>query len=92
MTGRRFDHIDLGVREMAAGEKFYEQLVPALAFTVQCGDDECRTYQLPGDELVEFFCFTEDRQHQPNESRIAFWRTRAPKWIDSPTSLGGPGA
>lgn len=73
MKTRRFDHIDLRVREMAAVEKFYEQLLPALGFSVKCGDDECRTYQSPGEELVEFFCFTEDPQHQPNDTRIAFW-------------------
>ncbi|CAN5403269.1 VOC family protein [soil metagenome] len=73
MTGRQFDHIDLRVREMAAAQEFYGRLLPALGFSVKCGDDECRTYQLPGDEPVEFFCFTADPNHQANETRIAFW-------------------
>jgi catechol 2,3-dioxygenase-like lactoylglutathione lyase family enzyme len=73
MKTRRFDHIDLRVMDMAAAQKFYRQLLPALGFSVASGDDELRTYQRPGEEPEEFFCFEKGRDHRPNENRIAFW-------------------
>jgi catechol 2,3-dioxygenase-like lactoylglutathione lyase family enzyme len=73
MKERRFDHIDLRVRDLAAAQRFYSRLLPALGFPVNCGDDECRTYQEPGDRPEAFFCFTAAKDHQPNENRIAFW-------------------
>jgi catechol 2,3-dioxygenase-like lactoylglutathione lyase family enzyme len=73
MKARIFDHIDLRVGDMAAAEKFYGELLPALGFSVKSGDNECRTYQCPGDEPEAFFCFTAVREHRPNENRIAFW-------------------
>ena len=73
MKTRIFDHIDLRVDDMRAAQKFYGKLLPALGFSVKCGDDECRTYQGPGDQPEEFFCFTAVKNHRPNENRIAFW-------------------
>ena len=73
MKTRRFDHIDLRVKDMAAAQKFYGQLLPALGFSVASGDDELRTYQRPGEGPEEFFCFEEGTDHRPNENRIAFW-------------------
>lgn len=73
MKIRRFDHIDLRVHDMAAAEKFYGQLLPALGFSEKAGDEECRSYQFPGDGPEAFFCFSKGENHQPNENRIAFW-------------------
>lgn len=73
MKTRIFDHIDLCVADMAAAQKFYGQLLPALGFSVGSGDDEWRTYQPPGDKPQAFFGFTPDAKDQPNENRIAFW-------------------
>ncbi len=73
MKTRIFDHIDLRVADMASAQKFYSHLLPALGFSEACGDDECRGYQTPGGLPDAFFCFTPVANHQPNETRIAFW-------------------
>lgn len=73
MKTRILDHIDLRVTDKAAAERFYGRLLPALGFSVKAGDEECRTYQAPGDVPTEFFAFTEEPAYQPNETRIAFW-------------------
>jgi catechol 2,3-dioxygenase-like lactoylglutathione lyase family enzyme len=73
MKTRIFDHIDLRVGKMAAAQKFYDRLLPALGFSVKAGDDACPTYQCPGERPEAFFCFTVDANHRPNETRIAFW-------------------
>src|SRR6186713_1533713 len=73
MKTRRFDHIDLRVKDMAAAQRFYGQLLPALGFSVASGDEELRTYQRPGEGPEEFFCFEKGMDHRPNENRIAFW-------------------
>jgi catechol 2,3-dioxygenase-like lactoylglutathione lyase family enzyme len=73
MKRRRFDHIDLRVKDMVAAQRFYGQLLPALGFSVASGDHELRTYQCPGEGPEEFFCFEEGTDHRPYETRIAFW-------------------
>jgi len=73
MKMRRFDHIDLRVQDMAAAKPFYAQLLPALGFAVENSSDEWCMWQAAGSGPVEFFALDEDRKHQPNESRIAFW-------------------
>ncbi len=73
MKLRRFDHIDLRVQEMAAAKAFYTQLLPELGFAVQSSNDEWCIFQAAGEGPVEFFGFTEAPQHQPDDSRIAFW-------------------
>ncbi len=73
MKSRIYDHIDLRVSDMAAAQKFYGQLLPALGFSEIAGDEECPTYQPPGEGPEAFFCLTAVRGHHPNENRIAFW-------------------
>lgn len=73
MKTRIFDPIDLRVGDMAAAEKFYGELLPALGFSVKSGDDEWRTYQEPGEQPETFLGFTAVKDHRPNENRIAFW-------------------
>ncbi len=92
MERRIFDHIDLRVHDMAAAEAFYDQLLPALGFSEKVGDEECRTYQVPGETRTAFFCFTKGISHQPNENRIAFWadsRTEVDRLAEVVREAGG---
>src|SRR5207244_968236 len=79
MKIRRLDHIDLRVKDFERAMKFYEKLLPELGFTCNRSDSEWGTFYSVGpDKPSEFFGFTEDRNHQPNGTRIAFWAdTRA---------------
>ncbi len=74
MKTRRLDHIDLRVKNLAVAQKFYKKLLPALGFTRNRSDKTWGTfYSAGGDKPSDFFGFTEDRHHQPNGTRIAFW-------------------
>lgn len=74
MKTRHLDHIDLRVKNLANARKFYGTLLPALGFTCDRSDADWGTFYAVGkDKPAEFFGFTEDRQHQPNGTRIAFW-------------------
>lgn len=74
MKTRHFDHIDLRVKDFATAKKFYGKLLPALGFTCDRSDDDWGTFYAVGrDKPSEFFGFTKDRNHQPNETRISFW-------------------
>lgn len=72
---RYFDHIDLRVKNRAKAQDFYAQLLPALGFASDDSGEEWGQFQTPESSGVatEFFGFTEDPNHRPNESRIAFW-------------------
>jgi catechol 2,3-dioxygenase-like lactoylglutathione lyase family enzyme len=74
MKTRHLDHIDLRVKDLATARKFYGQILPALGFTCDRSDRDWGTFYAfgPG-KPSEFFGFTEDPQHQPNGTRIAFW-------------------
>ena len=74
MNRRRLDHIDLRVKDLQRAMRFYEKVLPGLGFTCDRSDETWGTfYSAGGDQPSEFFGFTEDRQHQPNGTRIAFW-------------------
>lgn len=74
MKTRHLDHIDLRVKNLANARKFYGALLPALGFTCDRSDADSGTFYAVGqDKPSEFFSFDEDRQHQPNGARIAFW-------------------
>ena len=74
MKSRRLDHIDLRVRDMKRVREFYAQLLPALGFSVERSDAEWMTFYSPDQVTPEdFFGVTEDPNHQPNGTRIAFW-------------------
>jgi catechol 2,3-dioxygenase-like lactoylglutathione lyase family enzyme len=74
MKQRRFDHIDLRVQDRQRAQKFYEKILPALGFTREKSDEEWGTFYAETKGVpTEFFGFTEDKDHRPNESRIAFW-------------------
>lgn len=71
---RILDHIDLRVRDFKRAQKFYGKLLPELGFTVDRSNKEWGGfYAVGGDATSAFFGFEEDGQHQPNETRIAFW-------------------
>lgn len=74
MKARYLDHIDLRVRDMKAAREFYGKLLPALGFTRDRSDPKYGIfYAVGGDASSAFFAFEEDRQQQPNQTRIAFW-------------------
>jgi catechol 2,3-dioxygenase-like lactoylglutathione lyase family enzyme len=79
MKTRRFDHIDLRVKDFQQAMKFYQKLLPALGFTCDRSEGIWATFYSVGqDKVSDFFGFTEDRDHQPNGNRISFWaETRA---------------
>src|SRR5216117_1019612 len=85
MKTRCFDHIDLRVTNMEAATKFYVKIMPQLGFVHESpGDDYYTFYAGGGERPLEFFCFSEDKNHRPNGTRIAFWAdTRfACRWDD----------
>ena len=68
-----FGHIDLRVRELAAAEKFYEALLPALGFTQRYHGERWRVWAttdaLP---FTAYFGITESAEQVSNANRIAF--------------------
>lgn len=73
MKTRRFDHIDLRVKDMEAAQRFYAQVMPAIGFPKDKSDEEWGAFYAGAEGPTEFFGFIEDKNHKPNESRIAFW-------------------
>ena len=74
MKTRCLDHIDLRVRDMQVAREFYGKFLPQLGFSHESpGDDFHTFYAARGGGPSEFFGFTEDKNHQPNGTRIAFW-------------------
>jgi catechol 2,3-dioxygenase-like lactoylglutathione lyase family enzyme len=70
---RLFDHIDLRVRRLSECEGFYRALLPKLGFTEQATIEGWLQFESQGTEPTEFFGITEDPNHKPNQTRIAFW-------------------
>lgn len=74
MTVRRYDHIDLRVKNLKRAREFYGRILPALGFAVERSDAEWGTfYAESASGPADFFGFTEDPAHRPNGTRIAFW-------------------
>lgn len=71
---RRFDHIDLRVRNLEEVRPFYECLLPALGFVHHAGIEGWLQYDAVGADgtLRDFFGVTESPDHVANENRIAF--------------------
>ncbi len=79
---RRFDHIDLRVRNLEEVRRFYEVLLPALGFVKDAQVEGWLQYESPGVNGVgEFFGIKESLNHVANECRIAFWAD-APDEVD----------
>ena len=92
MVTRLFDHIDLRVREMVPAKRFYSRLLPEIGFTVDSSGKEWCIFQAAGKGPVEFFGFTEARDHQPNDNRLAFWaanRAEVDRLADVVRDAGG---
>lgn len=72
---RRFDHIDLRVRNLEEVRAFYETLLPALGFVHDANIEGWIQYDGVGEDgtLRDFFGVTESSTHIANENRIAFW-------------------
>jgi predicted enzyme related to lactoylglutathione lyase len=70
-----FNHIDLRVPRMTEVLPFYEALLPALGFTVTSHDPEWKVFATGKARTpsTAYFGLTEDRDHKPNGTRIAFW-------------------
>jgi catechol 2,3-dioxygenase-like lactoylglutathione lyase family enzyme len=80
MKTRRLDHIDLRVKDFQRAMKFYEKLLPELGFTSNRSDEAWGTFYSVGPKKPsDFFGFIEDRNHQPNGTRIAFWADSRPE-------------
>src|SRR5438552_11777902 len=82
MKTRLLDHIDLRIKDMGVAVKFYAKFLPQLGFVREKhepapqesqGEDFHTFYSAGGDKPSEFFGFTEDKNHRPNGTRIAFW-------------------
>ncbi len=73
MSRRLFDHIDLRVKNRAAAQKFYAQVLPAIGFGADKSGERWGLFEAAGEKAVDFFGFTEEIDHKPNGNRIAFW-------------------
>lgn len=73
MSIRLLDHIDLRVKNRAAAQRFYAEILPAIGFRVDKSGDRWGLFEAEGETAVEFFGFEEEDDHQPNGNRIAFW-------------------
>ena len=73
MSKGLFDHIDLRVRNRKAAQEFYAQILPAIGFGVDKSGERWGVFEAEGGKAVDFFGFTEEADHRPNGSRIAFW-------------------
>ena len=82
MKTRLLDHIDLRVKDMKVAAKFYSKFRPQLGFAREKyepatpesqGEDSYTFYSAGGDRPSEFFGLTQDKNHRPNGTRIAFW-------------------
>jgi catechol 2,3-dioxygenase-like lactoylglutathione lyase family enzyme len=73
VSTRLFDHIDLRVKNRENAQRFYAQILPAIGFRVDKSGEKWGLFEAEGSVAVDFFGFTEEADHQPNENRIAFW-------------------
>ena len=59
---------------MTVAGKFYRKFLPQLGFVQEKPGRYYHTfYSAGGDRPSEFFCFSPDKNHKPNQTRIAFW-------------------
>src|SRR5438105_15383011 len=74
LQSRLFDHIDLRVRNRTRAQEFFAKILPTIGFTLDKSAEEWGAFDKDGGgKPSEFFAFTEDANHRPNETRIAFW-------------------
>jgi len=69
-----FQHVDVRVSDLASALPFYAKLLPALGFTRDDSGERWKVFAAEGNPpSAPWFGFIEDRNHQPNANRIAFW-------------------
>ena len=73
MKTRCFDHIDLRVTDIETAKNFYGKFLPQLGFVHEKPGRYHTFYSTGGGKPSEFFGFTRDKKHKPNNTRIAFW-------------------
>ena len=55
-------------------QEFFAKILPVIGFTLNKSAEEWGAFEKDGGgKPSEFFGFTEDANHRPNETRIAFW-------------------
>ena len=70
-----FSHIDLRVADIDAALEFYGRLLPALGFIRRFDGPVWKVFATEAElPAAAFFSIVEDKGHQPNTNRIAFWR------------------
>jgi predicted lactoylglutathione lyase len=74
MTKNPFQHIDLRVNDLEKAWAFYSTFLPAVGFEKGWKGEQFCGYDARG-RLPDqaWFAFTEDKNHQANANRIAFW-------------------
>jgi catechol 2,3-dioxygenase-like lactoylglutathione lyase family enzyme len=92
MKTRYFDHIDLRVRDMKRAQRFYEQVLPALGFTRETGDEEWGSFTAPGDGKREFFGSPKTRTIDRTERAFPSGQIGARKWTEWRQWCGAPAA
>jgi predicted enzyme related to lactoylglutathione lyase len=69
-----FNHIDLRVSDVAEAMRFYAALLPQLGFTRERHGAQWKVFSAEGEfPSVPYFGFTEQGDHRPNATRVAFW-------------------
>ena len=62
------------VRNRARAQEFFAKALPAIGFALDKSAEEWGAFEKEGaGKPSEFFGFTEDADHRPNDTRIAFW-------------------
>lgn len=74
MAHNRLQHIDLRVTDAARAHAFYAKLLPVVGFPTEDSSESWRSWVAEGADTPfrPWFGFTEDRDHRPNQNRIAF--------------------
>lgn len=74
MAANPFSHIDLRVSNMAEALRFYAALLPRLGFTHERHGAQWKVFAAGGEfPSVPYIGITEQADHQPDATRIAFW-------------------
>ena len=69
-----FQHIDLRVNDVEQAWEFYSKILPAIGFEQGNKGKRYSDFDADGKPPEKaWFGFTEDKNHQANANRIAFW-------------------
>ena len=71
---RVFDHLDFRVRDGAAAKPFYDGMLRLFGMRGKTQEDGTVVYlRISGGKIEEAFALLEDRAHQANGTRVAFF-------------------